>query len=56
MGAADYRNLVEHKLRVAGDLYSSIVAEFHEARAFLLEIVVVAILVLELIQAFRGGK
>src|SRR5258708_27592779 len=56
VGAADYRTLVEHKLHIAGDLYSSIVAEFHEARAFLLEIVVIAILVVELIQAFRGGK
>jgi hypothetical protein len=55
VGVTDYRNLVEHKLRIAGDLYESMVNEFHQARAFILEVMVVAILVIELVQLFRGS-
>jgi hypothetical protein len=55
VGVTDYRNLVEEKLRTAGDLYESMVNEFHEARSFVLELLVIAILVIELVQVFRGG-
>ena len=55
VGVADYRNLVEQKLRIAGDLYEFLVNSFHEARAFVLELMVVAILVIELIHLFRRG-
>jgi hypothetical protein len=56
VGVADYRNLVERKLRTAGDLYEFMVNGFHQARSFLLEAMVVAILVIELIHLFRGGR
>ena len=53
VGVADYRNLVEQKLRIAADLYQFMVNEFHQARGFVLEVMVVAILVIELIHVFR---
>lgn len=53
VGVADYRNLVEEKLRTAGELYDFMVNEFHQARAFVLEALVVAILVIELVHLFR---
>jgi hypothetical protein len=43
---------VEEKLRTAGDLYEFMVDQFHQARAFLLEAMVVAILIIELAQVF----
>lgn len=49
------RNLVEAKLRTAGELYDFMMHEFHQARAFVLEAMVVAILVIELIHLFRAG-
>ena len=55
VGVTDYRNLVEEKLRTARELYDFMVNEFHQARAFLLEAMVVAILVIELVHLFRGG-
>ncbi|HWZ33636.1 MAG TPA: hypothetical protein VNX18_19980 [Bryobacteraceae bacterium] len=54
VGVTDYRNLVDRKLRIAADLYQSMVNEYHQARSFLLEAMVVAILVIELIHLFRG--
>jgi hypothetical protein len=54
VGVPDYRNLVERKLRIAADLYQSMVNEYYQARSFLLEAMVVAILVIELIHLFRG--
>ena len=48
----DYRTLVDEKLRTAGDLYQFMVDQFHQARAFLLEVMVVAILIIELAQVF----
>jgi hypothetical protein len=56
VGVTDYRNLVEEKLRTAGELYEFMVNEFHHARAFVLELMVVAILVIELVHLFRGGR
>jgi hypothetical protein len=55
VGVTDYRNLVEEKLRTAGELYEFMTNEFHQARAFVLEAMVVAILVIELFSLFRGG-
>jgi hypothetical protein len=55
VGVTDYRNLVERKLRIAADLYQSMVNEYHQARSFLLEAMVVAILVIELVHVFRGA-
>ena len=55
VGVTDYRNLVERKMRIAGDLYEFMMNEFHQARSFVLEAMVVAILVIELVHLFRGG-
>src|SRR5580693_1404784 len=55
VGVTDYRNLVEEKLRTAGDLYQFMTNEFHQARAFVLEAMVVLILIIELVHLFRGG-
>jgi len=56
VGVTDYRNLVEEKLRTAGELYEFMTNEFHQARAFVLEAMVVAILVIELVKLFWGGN
>ncbi len=52
VGVPDYRHLVDDKLRTAGELYQFMVDEFHQARAFVLEVMVVAILVIELFRVF----
>jgi hypothetical protein len=54
VGAVDYRNLVESKLQIAGELYQSMVNEFREFRSFLLEAAVVVILIIDLILLIRG--
>jgi hypothetical protein len=56
VGVPDYRRLVEEKLRTAGELYEFMVNEFHQARAFVLEVMVVAILVIELAHLFGAGR
>jgi hypothetical protein len=54
VGASDYRSLVDQKLRTAGELYEFMVNEFREARAFVLEVLVIVILIIELVPIFRG--
>jgi hypothetical protein len=54
IGVTDYRNLVNEKLSTARDLYDSMVNEFHQARAFILEVMVVIILIIEIVFLFRG--
>lgn len=54
IGVIDYHNLVEEKLRTAGDLYDSMVNEFHQGRAFVLELLVVVILLIEIVLVIRG--
>jgi hypothetical protein len=56
IGVEDYHNLVNEKLTTAEDLYDSMVNEFHQSRAFVLELLVVIILVIELAFLFRGVK
>lgn len=53
VGANDYRNLVDQKLKTAGELYHFMVNEFREARSFLLELTIVVILIIELIPIFK---
>jgi uncharacterized Rmd1/YagE family protein len=48
------KNLATQKLDTAGDLYRFMVDQFNQSRAFLLELAVVIILVIELIFLFRG--
>jgi hypothetical protein len=54
VGVPDYKNLVTQKLNTAGDLYRFMVDQFNQSRAFLLELAVVIILVIELIFLFHG--
>jgi hypothetical protein len=54
IGVADYKRLVEQKLHIARDLYEFMVEQFHQGRAFALELMVVIILVIELVFLFRG--
>jgi hypothetical protein len=54
IGVGDYRNLVTDKLSTARDLYESMVNEFHQQRAFFLEVMVVVILLIEIVFLFRG--
>jgi hypothetical protein len=54
IGVPDYRNLVNAKLSDARDLYESLVNEFHQSRAFFLEVMVVVILLIEIGFLFRG--
>ena len=56
IGVTDYQALVQEKLRTADELYDFMIEEFHQARAFLLEFIVVLILVIELFFLFRGKK
>lgn len=54
VGVPDYKDLVAEKLRTAEDLYRHMVDQFNENRAFFLEVMVIAILLIELFYAFRG--
>lgn len=54
IGVTDYRNLVTAKLDTARDLYTSMVNEFHQGRAFFLEAMVVIILIIEIVFLFKG--
>lgn len=54
VGVPDYRKLVDEKLRTAGELYQFMMDEFYQGRAFLLELMVVIILIIDLIFLFRG--
>jgi hypothetical protein len=54
VGVPDYRRLVEDKLRTAGELYQFMVNQFHQARGFVLEVMVVVILMIEIVFLFRG--
>jgi hypothetical protein len=55
VGVPDYKNLVTQKLRTAEDLYRFMVDQFNQSRAFVLELMVVIILIIELLFLF-GGK
>jgi hypothetical protein len=54
VGVPDYKDLVKEKLQTAEDLYRFMVDQFNQSRAFVLELMVVIILVIELIYFFRG--
>jgi hypothetical protein len=54
IGVTDYQSLVQEKLRTADELYDFMIEQFHQARGFLLEFIVVLILVIELVFLFRG--
>jgi hypothetical protein len=54
VGVVDYRRLVDGKLHTAGELYEFMMDQFHQSRAFVLEVLVVIILLIELVFLFRG--
>ena len=54
VGVEDYRRLVDGKLHTAGELYEFMMDQFHQSRAFVLEVLVVIILLIELVFLFRG--
>jgi hypothetical protein len=54
VGVPDYKDLVQEKLQTAEDLYRFMVDEFNQSRAFVLELMVVIILIIELVYFFRG--
>ncbi|MDQ6663331.1 MAG: hypothetical protein M3Z23_02935 [Acidobacteriota bacterium] len=56
IGVPDYRNLVDQKLSTAGELYQFMMDRFHQGRAFVLELMVVIILIIELFYLFRGRR
>ncbi len=54
IGVTDYKNLVNEKVHTAEELYRFMVDQFHQSRAFVLEVLVVVILVIELFWLFKG--
>jgi hypothetical protein len=54
IGVPDYRTLVEQKLRTADDLYDFMIDQFNESRAFVLELGVAILAVLDVILLLRG--
>jgi hypothetical protein len=54
VGVTDYKDLVQQKLQTAEELYRFMIDEFNQSRAFVLELMVVVILIIELIFFFRG--
>ena len=56
VGVPDYKNLVTQKLQTAEELYRFMVDQFHQSRAFVLELMVVIILIIDLIYLFHGRK
>jgi len=54
VGVPDYKDLVKEKLQTAEDLYKFMVEQFNQSRAFVLELMVVVILIIELVYFFKG--
>jgi hypothetical protein len=54
VGVDDYRRLVDGKLHTAAELYEFMRDQFHQSRAFVLEVMVVILLIIELVPLFRG--
>jgi hypothetical protein len=54
VGVPDYKDLVTQKIRTAEDLYRFMVDQFNQSRAFVLELTVVVILIIELYYLFHG--
>lgn len=54
VGVPDYRDLVEEKLRTAGELYDFMMDQFNEARTFLLEAAIALLCLLDVLLLLRG--
>lgn len=55
IGVSDYKDLVNQKVHTAEELYRFMVDQFHQSRAFVLELMVVIILIIDLIWLFKGA-
>jgi hypothetical protein len=55
VGVSDYKDLVNQKVHTAEELYRFMVDQFHQSRAFVLELMVVIILIIDLIWLFKGA-
>ena len=55
VGVPDYKDLVTQKVQTAEELYRFMVDQFNQSRAFVLELTVVIILVIELFFLFKGN-
>jgi hypothetical protein len=53
VGVLDYKTLVNQKLRTAEELYRFMVDQFHQGRAFVLELMIVIILIIDLVFLLR---
>jgi hypothetical protein len=53
VGVPDYKDLVNQKVQTAEELYRFMVDQFHQGRAFALELLVVVILILEFVALFH---
>jgi hypothetical protein len=54
VGVPDYKDLVTRKVHTAEELYRFMVDQFNQSRAFMMELTVVIILVIELVYMFQG--
>jgi hypothetical protein len=54
VGVPEYRDLVEKKLETAGELYGFMVAQFNEARLFLLEAAITILCLLDVLLLLKG--
>jgi hypothetical protein len=54
VGVPDYKRLVDQKLTTARELYGFMIEQFHQGRAFVLELIIVIILIIDLVFLFRG--
>lgn len=52
LGVPDYRKLVDDKLRIAADLHRFMMDRFHQGSAFILELMIVIILIIDLAYLF----
>jgi hypothetical protein len=50
----DYKDLVTQKIHTAEELYRFVVDQFNQSGAFVLELMVVIILIIELVYVFHG--
>jgi predicted house-cleaning noncanonical NTP pyrophosphatase (MazG superfamily) len=52
-GVTEYRELVDEKLRTAGELYEFMVDQFDETRSFALEVIVGILALIDVIFLFK---
>ena len=52
-GVPQYPCLIDQK-HITGELYEFMMAQFHEGRAFVMELVIILILIIDLVAIFRG--